>query len=365
MEEIDIESTSSHSATCSDIVLREGKRVRLIFRPELVDNPKNPEARVRGKFFYQRKGDGDSWQPVDKIPLSSLKKGENFQLELHAGEVLTLRHDLYELARIHRKGGIPLGSAHFLKVKDNLAALLELTEGDLAEFFSGNEADAITVLKRVLRWLCNSPTAASKIALDEVELPTLNGLISRANIAAILRLWASNADNSDEEFWQRELAKHTFVLSLLFSYPIVVIKDKAYVGGKEYDNRRGNLVDFLARIPNSRNAVLIEIKTPTTPLLGSQYRQDVFPMSADIIGAISQAMHYRDSLLADPRVRESADLSPAEARCLVIAGSANRELKDPGRQQSFERFRERLLGLTIVTFDEMFKRLDELQKLFA
>ena len=100
MEKIDVESTSSHSAMCSDIVLREGKRVRLIFRPEIVDNRDNPEARVRGRFIYLRKGDAGSWEEFEKIALSSLKKGEGFQLELHSGEVLALRHDLYELARL-------------------------------------------------------------------------------------------------------------------------------------------------------------------------------------------------------------------------------------------------------------------------
>jgi hypothetical protein len=365
MEEIDIQPTSSHTAKCSDIVLREGNRVRLIFRPELVDNPNNSEARVRGRFLYQRKGDDDSWQAFDKISLSTLKKNEGFQLELHSNEVLTLRHDLYELARLHRERGIPDERAHFLKVKDNLAALLELTQPELADFLSRNETDAISVLKRVLRWLYEAPDIAAKLAFDEIELPTLNGLIARANIEALVRLWTSNAENPDEEFWQCELAKHSFVLSWLFSYPVVVIKGKAYVGGKEYDNRHGNLVDFLARVPSSRNAVLIEIKAPTTALIGSQYRQDIFPLSGEVLGAISQVLHYRDSLLSDSRVRESADLSAAEPRCLIIAGSASRELIDDPRRLSFERFRERFLGVTIITFDEVFQRLEQMQKIFA
>jgi Shedu protein SduA, N-terminal/Shedu protein SduA, C-terminal len=365
MEKIDVESTSSHSATCSDIILREGKRVRLIFRPEIVDNAGNAEARVRGRFIYQRRGDADSWEGFEKMPLSSLKKGESFQLELHSDEVLTLRHDLYELARLHREVGIPQGHAHFLKVKDNLIDLLQLTQAELDEFLSANESDAIKILRRVLRWLCEAPEVASKLAFEETELPTLNGLISRANIRAILELWATNADNPNEEFWQRELGKHSFVLSFLFSYPVVVIQGKAYVGGKEYDNRHGSLVDFLARVPSSRNAVLIEIKTPTTPLLGSQYRQDIFPASTDIIGAISQAIHYRESLMDDPKIRESADLAISEPCCVIIAGSAKRELTDDSRRRSFERFRERLLGVSIVTFDEMFSRLEDLHSLFA
>lgn len=365
MKEIAIESTSSHSATCSDIVLRSGKRVRLIFRPEIVDNANNPEARVRGRFIYQRKADAESWEAFDRVTLASLKKGEGYQLELHSDEVLTLRHDLYELARLHREVGIPKGHAHFLKIEDNLGDLLQLTESELAEFLSANADDAIKVFGRVLRWLCETPEIAAKLALNETELPTLNALISRANIRAILEAWRNNQSNPSEEFWQRELSKHSFVLGFLFAYPIVVIRGKAYVGGKEYDNTHGNLVDFLARVPTSRNAALIEIKTPQTPLLGVEYRQDVFPPSTDLIGAVSQVIHYRESLLDDTRVRDTADLSVSEPRCLIIAGSAATELVDDFRKRSFERFRERLLGVQVVTFDEVFRRIEDVNALFS
>ena len=154
-------------------------------------------------------------------------------------------------------------------------------------------------------------------------------------------------------------------MTFLFAYPIVVIRGKAYVGGKEYDNTHGNLVDFLARVPTSRNAVLIEIKTPQTPLLGVEYRQDVFPPSTDLIGAVSQVIHYRESLLADTRVRNTADLSVSEPRCLIIAGSAATELVDDFRKRSFERFRERLLGVQVVTFDEVFRRIEDVNALFS
>jgi len=365
MEKIDIDSTSSHSAICSDIILRTGKRVRLIFRPEIVDNAANPEARVRGRFIYQRKGDTGHWEPLEKLSLASLKKGEGYQLELHSDEVLMLRHDLYELARLHREVGIPQGHAQFLKVENNLADLLQLGEVELAQFLSANAADAVKIFGRVLHWLAHKPEVAASLALDETELPTLNPLISHANIRAILDVWRKNATNANEDFWQEILTKHSFVLSLLFAYPIVVIRGKAYVGGKEYDNQHGNLVDFLARVPTSRNAVLIEIKTPVTPLLGAKYRQDVFPPSTELIGAVSQVIHYKEALVGDPQVRQTADLSLSEPRCLIIAGSAQSELVDDSRKKAFERFRERLLGVHLLTFDEVLRRIEDLHALLT
>ena len=111
--------------------------------------------------------------------------------------------------------------------------------------------------------------------------------------------------------------------------------------------------------------MLIEIKTPVTPLLGPKYRQDVFPPSNELIGAVSQVIHYKESLLGDPQVRQTADLSLSEPRCLIIAGSGQTELVDDSRKKAFERFRERLLGVHIVTFDEVLRRIEDLHALLT
>jgi hypothetical protein len=363
MEKIDVQSTSAHSAKCSDIILRQTDRVRLLFRPEIVDNADNPDARVRGRFLYQRKGIADSWEKFDGVSIGTLRKGEGYQLELHSEEVYTLRRDLYELAQLHRSQGIPQGHTQFLKVKDVLADLLELTQPELREFLSANKADAIKVFARVVHWLASTPDIASQLALDETQLPTLNAIVSQANLRAISKLWMESSENDAEEFWQRELGHHAFVLGLLLAYPVVIIKEKAYVGGKRFDNKHGSIVDFLARIPTSRSAVLVEIKTPMTQLLGTPYRADVIPPSTDLIGAISQVLHYRESLTHESNVGDGAILAPSEPRCLVIIGSSG-QLADDLRKRSFERFRERLLGVTVVTFDELFHRVRELSSLF-
>src|ERR1017187_3736771 len=117
MEKIEVQSTSPHSATCTDAVLRQTDRVRLIFRPEIVDNSSNRNARVKGTFIYQKKGKAESWDKFDTVPLSSLKKGEGYQLALDSDETFTLRRELYELAELHREQGIPQGRAQFVKVE--------------------------------------------------------------------------------------------------------------------------------------------------------------------------------------------------------------------------------------------------------
>jgi hypothetical protein len=365
MEKVEITTTSSRSATCSDIVLREGAQVRLIFRPELVDNHAEPNACVRGRFLYQHKAKKDSWVDFETVHLNTVKIGEGYHLQIKSGELRHLLKELGALYRLHKKEGLPFEKLTLVKADEHLAGLLDASEHELNAYLSSNSGDAIKTLRRVLKWLSTSPQSAAQLADDTTELPNLSALVGLANLRAVAEVWKKNSSNDDEEFWQQMFQKHSFVFSQLFAYPIVIISGKAYVGGKRIDNKHGNIVDFLGRTAMSGEAVLIEIKTPTTDLLGGKYRQ-VFPPSPDLSGAMSQVLQYRENFLKDHHSileDQTTGIVSAEPKCLIIIGCAEQQLTDNDRRRAFERFRERLTGLTVVTFDEVFKRVDDLIEL--
>jgi hypothetical protein len=107
---------------------------------------------------------------------------------------------------------------------------------------------------------------------------------------------------------------------------------------------------------------LIEIKTPGTPLLGPQYREGVYPLSRELSGAVAQALNYRQSFLRrfdNLTSGSTRHLTIGDPRCVVIAGDS-KELVDPAMKENFELQRERLNGLTVLTFDELFLRLEHL-----
>lgn len=266
--------------------------------------------------------------------------------------------DLEALYRVYRRQGVPIGQVEFVKIEQRLLELLQLGESDLTQFLSANRGDAVEMLRRVLKWLSDNQQTG-----DDLALPELNALVGLANLRSIVELWNRNVNNDDEEFWQDKLARYSFVLSQIFAYPVVVIQGKAYVGGKRLDNVHGNIVDFLAQVPSSGEAVLIEIKTPAKPLLGPRYRQDVYPPSRELVGAVAQILQYRESLMHELHTLNAGhepSLLGADPRCIVVIGNAQRDLEDLGRRRSFERFRERLTGVTIVTYDELFARTDNL-----
>jgi hypothetical protein len=55
VEKVEVHSTSNQSAVGSDIVIRETDHVRLVFRPELVDNPHDPPPLLSGVSFIDEK----------------------------------------------------------------------------------------------------------------------------------------------------------------------------------------------------------------------------------------------------------------------------------------------------------------------
>lgn len=367
MNPLEVVSTSRQSAVCSDIPIRGTDTVRLVFRPEIVNNAQEPAACLRGTFLYQKKGKHDEWDDGAIASLSTLRKGEGYQLELSSGELLPLMRELSLLYTLSRRQGVPQGRQQYVRMEKNLAQLLQLGDDDLNAFLSTHPSEAVLTLRKVLRWLTSTSALADFIAAEGGQIAAINAALAVAALRTVSALWRDNASNSSEDFWQRTLSEHSFVFSQLFAYPIVLIAEKAYLGGKRLDNHHGNLADFLGSVESSGNTLIIEIKTPTTSLLGSEYRDEAYPLSAELSGAVAQVMKYRDSLWENVRAlgsTETPSLLVTEPRCLVIAGNSA-SLDSPSKKLSFERFRERLRGVTIITFDELFRRVAQLDELLA
>ncbi len=189
---------------------------------------------------------------------------------------------------------------------------------------------------------------------------------SAKRIVNVIRTWDSNKNNSNEEFWQNVFTGNPYVLSQVFSVPVIFIKGKVYVGGMKIDRQDAKFVDFLYTNESSNDAILVEIKTPTTKLLGSKYR-GVFRPSAELSGSVVQALDYRRELarnftaITEGRPYKIEVFNP---KCVVIAGNAELELKDDTKRKSFELYRTNLRDVEIVTYDELFRKAESLASLF-
>lgn len=361
VSEIHTKSTSSTTAQAADIVLRVSDNVRLIFRPTILENPNNKDAAVKGVFLYQRKNKSSEWEDFETIPLNSVRNGEGYKLELRSQELLKLVGELQSLYAIKQAQGIPRGEKTFVPLTPQLEQLMALERQDVHGILNANRKLGGSLLSKLLSWAVGlddpSPLIEKLLELDPSSLGKLNAALGLHRLRAALESWEENQSNDDEEYWQKSLAEHSFVLEQVFSWPTSIVKGKAYVGGKNVFNKDGNLVDFLARNRLTQSAALIEIKTPSTPLLGPKYRQ-TYNVSAELSGSIMQTLNYKHSLQENYQSlnRGHDDLFDSfDPQCAVIIGKTD-QLKDQNKTKAFELYRHQFPGLAVIPFDEIFDK---------
>jgi hypothetical protein len=370
VDQLEASSTSPRTAECTPIVLRETPRVRLVFRPLILVNDDNPRACIKGDFVYERRQASGEWLPANTVSLATVRAGEQYKLELHSGELLTLMSTLVPLYRARWKESGPLlGTRTYVRMEAGLARFLRLGQGELEEFLDRHPEDAAAVLGKLVQWLVSVSAESSKAlaALDPERLPAVTALLGLSALKNALAEWDAHALEPSEAFWQRALSKHSFVLSHLFAHPVVVIQERAYLGGKALDDRGGSYLDFLTAASMTNGVALVEIKTPQTELLGPEYRGGAFPLSSELSGAVAQVLKYRHTFATDfarlGRRPAGNDLVLGGCPCVVLAGHAERELNTPEKRESFEAQRAQLSSVRIVTYDELFTKLRVTTKL--
>lgn len=190
---------------------------------------------------------------------------------------------------------------------------------------------------------------------------------SAKRVVDILQRWDTNKSNADEGFWQITFRENVYAISQVFAVPLVFIQEAAYVGGMNIDRQNAKLVDYLFSHESSQEAVLVEIKTPATKLLGPKYRGTYRP-SPELSGAVMQALDYRRTLsknltaVAEGTTHKLSAFSP---KCVVVIGNGAVELDNELRRSAFEMFRSNSRDVEIVTYDELFRKLEVLASLFS
>lgn len=135
-----------------------------------------------------------------------------------------------------------------------------------------------------------------------------------------------------------------------------------FVGGKGIDNRGGKVPDFVLRNPLTQHALIVEIKTPKTKLLGSEYRAGVFGMSDDLSGALVQSSRYRMTLMHEFKqlhydTSEPDKFFAFDPPAVIIAGSLSEFVGDRDRTTCLELFRNGWKSVHLLSYDELFERV--------
>jgi hypothetical protein len=325
-------TVAANVAETDPIVLRETDQVRLVFKPMLV--PKD-EAPVRGYFVWQRKLKASQWEDITGEALTNLKAGEGYSLELKSGEVAALIEGLEARKELYERYGINPGKHDYLAgagLPEIVKKIIEEPDSELA---------------KVLR------------ELDPDSLLSLGRTVDLSKLDQLLAEWDANESNNDEEFWQDLLKRNAWVFSQLTGSPVVLLQEKAYVGGKGISNTGGGQVDYLLANELTENVSLVEIKTPGADLCADEYRNRAYPPGEDVVGGVMQVLTYRDTFLSEIRtLRESTESYQAyDPRCYLIVGRVASLTHNGDALRSFELFRAARADVQILTFDEVRARL--------
>ena len=177
-----------------------------------------------------------------------------------------------------------------------------------------------------------------------------------------------NDGDTLEKKWQEFLKDNSWIFSYIFAQPVILFKSEAYVGGKTMDNKNGKLNDFLIKNSLSDNVSFLEIKTHRTNIIDKNaYRgEEVYSATKELTGGIAQVLNQRDNFQKEfyaAKGKNKESFETFNSKCVLLIGSV-KSLTETQRY-SFELFRSNSRDVEILTFDELQKKIESLQKLMT
>lgn len=370
---ITVSSTSSSSADATPLDLRTPtESTRLRFVPKIVDNTGHPENNVEGTFIYERKRKIDECFPSDNggsfFSKQDVSTGSALKLALDSSETRALYEGLSRLYKCaDDMDGIPYGTAQYVAVDKAARSLLRLLRANPSAAHMIADRDTFDLVKELLKLLTQGTSKDElKTVLSGLEDDNLQSLSTSLSVERLERVASeleNNLSNGSEQYWQIFFENNAWIIPQIMSVPCVLYQSQAYVGGKSFANRGGNLPDFLYQNKLTKNLAIVEIKTPQTPLLGVQYRGQSYSVSKELSGAITQVLSYRQSLLqtfAQLRLMSEDSVEAFSPQCVVVIGNSSELHNERNRLGSFENFRGCLSGVSVFTYDELLVKLRDL-----
>lgn len=211
---------------------------------------------------------------------------------------------------------------------------------------------------------------AHRIASEEpAKLFELKAVIEQVTLAQLISEFEYMLQkNLAESKWQAFFKANPFILGLAFPYPVILFQDQASVGGTTLRGNGESIVDFLMMQRFTGNLALIEIKRPSTLLVEPKaYRGDMHAPHRDLTASMAQVLDQRAQLLHHFATKKSQDKALTDVHvssvyCIVVVGTLP---ADVAQIRSLDIFRHSSKDVSVVTFDELLEKLQELHRLMS
>lgn len=350
-----VTSTSRQSAIVERQLLTLGDRddrlTRKYIDPLQVDNPRNADATVKLTIGHQRRSKADGpWGEEPAFNFGTLPAGQQVRITLDSVETLSLYQHLTRLYRIADSGvhrgqhivtiwdaGVPIATGTAEQI---IRGLLEKHGEGVLELIGSLEPDLLT-----------AAAVARQHALRRAAYEEFAARVE--------------AGDWNEPAWQRFFEENTWIFGHGLDYRFLVTgQAQADYGGGDVTGRGGQQGDFLMHTEaNARFSVLVEIKKPTSPLLGNKtYRNGAWLVSSDLAGGVAQIQANCDQWAregsgtrANRRWLEERGISVIQPRGILLIGHTG-HLDSDDKRETFERFRRNLWNPEVLTYDELLAR---------
>ena len=333
-----------------------GERTRRIVRAELVVNKKDATKPVKITVLHQRRHTSkEVWQDVESFNQATMKAGQEVRMSFSCSQTYELYEILSHLHTLTSKG-LPAGGKTF-----------EVVDKDEATIVRDQKA------RRTLDTLIAEQGDDLWAILDDLKPGLLQAVALRKMYddrkKSVEKFREKIVDPSTKEIqWQKFFEQNEWIFGHGLDYRYLnTLQPQANLGGTELDGKGAVRGDFLmATKAQVGFTVLVDIKTPSTPLLGTeQYRNKAWSLGKELVGGMAQ-VQAQCSLWADEGARQpnnqerllTQGIFTCEPQGILIIGDTAQLQGDPDKRNTFERFRRSLHNPHIITFDELLQRAE-------
>jgi hypothetical protein len=269
------------------------------------------------------------------------------------------------------KANVSLLDCHdqFWKVMSFLQSLKEIeTPNESFSLVSQEQCQIVDALKRrgvaSVVGIIKALSAEPGINLTEHDI---NSLLKRkerlVEFEEALHKYASN-----EPWWQDFFETNKWIFGYGLNY-VILRHEKAQpnFGGACVNGTGGQRGDFLmSSMGNMNFTVLVEIKTPDTPLLSGkeEIRNGAWSLSSKLTDALVQIQanvqtwEKKSSDTNNIDVLERKGVYTVEPKGIIVIGMLSELKKNDvrSRWETFQRFRRSIHGIEVISFDELLSR---------
>lgn len=332
-------------------------------------------------FFNQRRNHLIKRFVLDERPqvtyfceVTLIKKAAKFTPRLHfmvknkTGKLATVRAKKTE-ETVDLKASVNLKDCHecFWQLISFLQSLIEIEIPDESfSLVSKEEGEIVAAIRKrdthSIMNIIKQLSTTENVSLSENDV---NELLKRRDRLKAFKsaLVAQNA----EPWWQQFFKNNKWIFGYGLNYVILQLEqNQPNVGGTQINRRGAQFPDYLTSTSgNVSFTVLVEIKTPDTHLLSGteEVRSGAWSLSQELTDALAQTQanidgwNERGSKLPENMgTLESRGIFTVKPKGIVVIGNLDEVKGNRHKLQTFERFRQSIHGVEIITFDELHER---------